>query len=382
VRVVGEVMETKAASIRLLDVEKDEMVIKAVHNLSQEYLGKGRISFSDSQIDKEALSSKGFAYVRHMAEDPRVMYPQQSRREGIVSMLSVGMRYKGRPIGVLRIYTDVETHFTQLKIDMLKAIASQAAAAIENARLLAETIEAEQLERQVQMAAEVQQRMIPDFPPPSPGIDIASEYVPCYSLGGDFYDFIALPDQNIGVVMADVSGKGVPASLIMASVRAALRAQVDNVYYLYEVVRRVNLMLHRDTTPSEFVTLFYGVLDVTNKRLTYCSAGHPPALLLRDGQILELTSDNMVLGVSPDEVYTQDIIDLKSGDLMLLYTDGLPDAMNYQQETFGRQRVLDAFKQGGESAEAVIQNLLWHMRRFVGFSKPTDDVTMTVLRVH
>src|SRR3954469_4196969 len=150
------------------------------------------------------------------------------------------------------------------------------------------------------MAVEVQQRMIPQTPPQVRNVELASVYVPCFALGGDFYDFIPLPYDNVGLVIADVSGKGVPASLIMASVRAALRAQVDNVYYLYEVIRRLNLMIHRDSKPTEFVTLFYGVLDANNRRLTYCNAGHPPGLLLRDGQIIELSSDNMVLGVNPD----------------------------------------------------------------------------------
>jgi serine phosphatase RsbU (regulator of sigma subunit) len=336
---------------------------------------------SRAEIDRMALGPEGFEYVRNMATDPRVQYPQESVREGIVSMLSVGMRYKGKPVGVLRVYTDTEQVFSPLKIDLMKAVAAQAAAAIENARLLAETIEAEQLEKQVQLAADVQQRMIPQTPPTLPGLDVSSVYVPCFTLGGDFYDFIPLPDDNLGIAIADVSGKGVPASLIMASVRAFLRAQVDNVYYLYEVMRRINLMLFRDTKPGEFVTLFYGVLDARTLRFTYCNAGHPPALLLRDGQVTELAAENMVLGVSPEEPYQQSMIDLKKGDLLLLYTDGLADGMNYQQQTFGRQRIVEAFRKGGETAEIVAQNVLWELRKFVGMNKRTDDVTMIVARV-
>src|SRR6185503_7660862 len=137
----------------------------------------------------------------------------------------VGMRYKGKAIGVLRVYTAQEQAFSPLRIDLLKGVAAQAAAAIENARLLTESLEAYALEKQVRMAADVQHRMIPQKPPEVPGIDLASVYVPCFTLGGDFYDFIPLPDDNLGVAIADVSGKGVPASLIMASVRAFLRAQ-------------------------------------------------------------------------------------------------------------------------------------------------------------
>jgi serine phosphatase RsbU (regulator of sigma subunit) len=380
-QLVADVMETRAASIRLIDEQHDELVVKAVHNLSKQYLGKGPVRLSRAEIDKEALGPNGFAYVANMATDPRVQYPQESTREGIVSMLSVGMRFRGKAIGVMRVYTGHEQLFSPLQIDLMKAVAAQAGAAIENARLRTESIQAEAMEKQLRLAGEVQQRMIPHTAPDMPGLDIASVYVPMYSLGGDFYDFIPLPGDNLGLAIADVSGKGVPASLIMASVRAFLRAQVDNVYYLYEVMRRINIMLGRDTKSGEFVTLFYGVLDTKNFRFTYCNAGHPPALVLREGTVMELGSDNLVLGVSPDEDYKQSVIDLKKGDLLMLFTDGLPDARNFRDEAFGRQRVAEVFSRGGETAEVVAQNVLWEMRKFVGITKPVDDVTMIVVRI-
>lgn len=380
--IVCEISGTKASSIRLIDAERDELVIRGTHNLSAEYLNKGRIRLSEAAIDHVALSPKGWEFVRHMADDPRVLYPQEAEREGIVSMLSVGMRYKGRPIGVLRVYTAEERTFSQHQVAMLRAVAAQAAAAIENARLAAEAAEAEALERQVAMARDVQQRMIPSAPPQVAGIDFAAVYVPCFELGGDFYDFITLPDGNIGLCVADVSGKGVPASLIMASVRSALRAHVDLIYYLYEVIQRVNVMLVRDTKPQEFVTLFYGVLDTKNRRLTYCNAGHPPPLLLRDGRVSELAESNLVLGVDPAERYTQAVLDLRANDVLLLYTDGVPDAMNYQGQSYGRERLVNAFMQGGETAEQVAQNILWDLRKYVGITKRTDDVTMIVVKVN
>ena len=382
VQVVCELMETKAASIRLIDRDKDELVIKAVFNLSAEYLNKGPVRLSKAEIDKVALSPAGFDYVRDMSSDSRVQYPQESVREGIYSMLSVGMRYKGRAIGVLRVYTAAQQAFSPLKIDLLKAVAAQAAAAIENARLAEEQLAAHALEKQVQLAGEVQQRLLPQHPPKLPGVDLASVYVPCYELGGDLYDFIPLPGDNIGLAIADVAGKGVPASLIMASVRAALRAQVDNVYYLYEVLKRINLMVYRDTQTQEFVTLFYGVLDTRNKRLTYCNAGHPPAMLLRDGVVSELNADNMVLGVDPAEDYRQSVLDLKSGDVLLFYTDGLTDAMNYERQTFGRERLIAAYQGSccttGYTADGVAQHILWEVRKFVGFARRNDDITMIV----
>jgi phosphoserine phosphatase RsbU/P len=381
VRLACDLMEAKSASIRLIDTEHDELSINAVHNLSRQYLQKGRILLSKAEIDKVALSPQGYEYVRNMSQDSRVQYPEESKREGITSMLSVGMRFKDKPIGVLRVYTEHEQSFSDLKIDLLKAVAAQAAAAIENARLADEAVEAEALERQVRMAADVQQRMLPTEPPKLPNVELACEYVPCFALGGDFFDFIELPDQNLGLVIADVSGKGVPASLIMASVRAALRAQVDNLYYLYEVMGRLNHMLFRDTKQSEFVTLFYGVLDTRTRRLTYCNAGHPPPLLLRDGKVTELLSNNLVLGVSAEEKYEQHLLDLQPGDAFMLYTDGLFDAMNFEHQIFGRQRVIEAFGASSGSADAIAENVLWSMRRFSGLTERTDDVTLVVAKM-
>jgi len=381
VQLVCDVMNVKASSIRLIDPEHDELVIRAVHNLSPEYLSKGRIRLSTARIDVEALSPKGFCYVQNMASDERVLFAHEAEREGIVSMLSVGMRYQGRPIGVLRVYTSQEKHFTQSEIDLLRALAAQGAAAIENARLAQETAEAEALEKQVAMAVDVQQRMVPQQPPQVSGLSLGCVYEPCYALGGDLYDFLPLLGDNLGLVMADVSGKGVPASLIMASVRASLRAHVNNIYYLYEVMRQVNGMLCRDTKPGEFVTLFYGVLDVKNRRLTYCNAGHPPPLLLRDGKITELEGHNLVLGIDPAEPYEQVVQELNSGDVLLLYTDGLTDAMNFQHERYGKQRLYQAFLEDGASAEIIAQRILWDMRRYVGLTQRTDDVTLIVARI-
>ncbi|MBC8108848.1 MAG: serine/threonine-protein phosphatase, partial [Anaerolineae bacterium] len=134
--------------------------------------------------------------------------------------------------------------------------------------------------------------------------------------------------------------------------------------------------------PTEFVTLLYGVLDVPNKRLTYCNAGHPPAMLLRDGVVTELDANNMVLGIDCNERYTQSILHVKPNDTILLYTDGLADAMNFEKQTFGRLRIIEAFKQSTGSADTIAQNILWTARKFVGMTARNDDVTMMVARMN
>lgn len=381
VRAVCEVMDVKAASIRLIDSERDELVVKAVCNLSTRYLSKGPVLRSRSEIDQLAMSERGYEIVRNMQTDSRVLYPEDAKEEGIASVLTVGLRYRGRVLGTLRVYTSDERTFELHEINLLKAIAAQASAAIEHARLLEESLAAEAIERQVRMAADVQMRMLPKSPPKPPGAELAYAYVPCFDLAGDFFDFIELPDNNVGVVIADVSGKGVPASLIMASVRAALRAQVDNVYNLEEIIRRLNITLYRDTMTQEFVTLFYGVFNARQKRFTYCNAGHLPPLLLRNGKLQELAGDNMVLGVDPEQTFKSNIVDLRAGDQLLLYTDGVLDAMNFDQERYGKDRLYACVKEGAASARAMTDKVLWDIRRFVGLTQRTDDVTMIAMRM-
>ncbi len=382
-RIVTERLRVKACSIRLGDLAKDELVTKAVHNLSKQYMSKGKISLSRSISEEPELWSQGISSIDNILTDPRVQYPESAAAEGIVGMLSASMKYQDQPIGVIRVYTSEPRQFDAAEKALLRTIASAAAAAVVNTKLQAEAREAEQLEQQINMAAEVQQRMIPRKPPLIPGLELGAVYVPCYQLGGDLYDFIQLPYDNVAVVIADVSGKGVPASLIMAMVRAAIRAQADNLYYLNEVLRRVNDMLVRDTKVNEFVTLFYGVIDAKNRRLTFCNAGHMPVMLLRDGKIIELgTGDqgSIVLGVDSDEHFSQHIVELQVGDRLLMYTDGVPDARTFDDQMFGRQRLLDSFIAAGAntklSAEQLARAILWDVRKFIGMNRPSDDITL------
>lgn len=393
--IVTELTEARACSIRLLNAATRELAIQSVYNLSPEYLGKGAVKLDDSRVDLEALSETGFSYVADMRSDERVIYNEMAEREGLISMLTVGIKSRGEPIGVMRIYSGQTRKFSSSEITLLRGIAATAGSAIEKARLVRAQNEARQIEEQINLAADVQQRMIPRNPPRIPGIELAASYVPCYQLGGDLYDFIELPYNNLGVVIADVSGKGLPASLIMASVRAALRAQVDNVYYLDEVLRRLNSMLVRDTRDTEFVSLFYGVIDTRNRRFTYCNAGHLPALLLRNGQVHELGSGeqgSIVLGVIENERFKQSFIDIQPGDALLLHTDGLNEARNRQDQQFGRDRVAEVYRHAvtgsseqappttAPNADAIARRILRDHRAFTAGAPPVDDITVVCVR--
>ncbi len=378
---VTQALNVKACSLRLLDDQRDELVIKSVYNLSEGYLRKGPIMLRQSGIDREALEG-GVVYVADIATDPRIVYRDDGRQEGIVSVLCTALIYKDQPIGVLRVYSAERKEFSDFEVKLLQSISGQAAAAIENARLQQETVEKERLQRQVQIAAEVQRRMIPAGAPHVPGFDIAALYAPCFELGGDFYDFIQFGESTLGIAVADVVGKGLPASLLMASVRAAIRAYASDIYDLDEIIARVNRAMVADTRTNEFITLWYGTLNYARKQLTYCAAGHDPALMVRDGHIQELGAGGMVLGVNAAEVYSKEVIELRPGDLIFIYTDGLSDAVTFSGEKFGKARVRETLLRYRDlSAEQICQNMIWETRRFVGLNRRTDDTTLVAVRV-
>ncbi len=335
----------------------------------------------NSAHDRQALEGR-VIYTADMQHDPETIYPEEAAKEGIVSCLCAGMRFKDHPIGVLRVYTAQPHEFSEVEVKLLQSIASQAAVAIENARLQEEALEKDRLERQVQIAAEVQRRMMPAKPPQFPGLDIAALYVPCFELGGDFYDFIPLGDSSLGITVADVVGKGLPASLLMASVRAALRAHANDIYDLDEILRLVNKSMAMDMQSNEFVTLWYGVLDYQARQLTYCNAGHEPPILMRNGKLRELTAGGMVIGVQPDNVYEKEVLKLQKGDILWIYTDGVPDAMNFQGDKFGKTRMRESLlKYTDLTAEQMCRQMLWETRRFVGLNRRSDDTTIVVIKV-
>jgi sigma-B regulation protein RsbU (phosphoserine phosphatase) len=380
-RKVCEVMGTKACSIRLYDEQRDELVIMAVYNLSEQYLNKGPVTVERNPIDAEAFKGN-IVYIEEAPNDSRVRYPEEARREGIVSGLVCGMVYRGKPIGVIRVYTGRKHRFTPSEWGLLRAIAAQAAAAIVNARLYRAAVEAERYERQLKLAGDVQRRMIPAAPPAVKHAELGCVYCPSLDVGGDFYDFIELAGGNLGIAIADVVGKGLPAALTMASLRSALRVYSYHVYNVEEIMNVVNDHVARETRVNEFATVFYGVLTPDGRRLTYCNAGHDPPLLLRSGVIRSLDTGGMALGVHPDAKYGKAILPLEPGDVLLLYTDGLVEALDFADEAYGRTRLRESFiRHARLDAGQLVQQVLWDVRRFIGLADVTDDMTAVAVRI-
>ncbi|MCE5184806.1 MAG: SpoIIE family protein phosphatase [Planctomycetaceae bacterium] len=376
------VTNTTACSIRLLDESAGDLKMRSTYGLSESYRNKGPVTKEDPVV-KEAF--RGYAVVvDDMRTDPRVLYPQAAIAEGLISQLTVAMTFRDKPIGVLRLYSPEPARFDSDAIRIARLVASQCAIAITNARLYAEAIEGAKMAEQMRLAAVIQRRMIPHGAPRIRGLDIAAVYNPCYQIGGDLYDFLQVSKSLLVTGISDVIGKGIPAAIMMSMFRGTLRAYADGGYSRHsmdEIIHKLNKVACSECRDGEFITLFVAGIDTAQNTMTYCSCGHEPALLLRGGSIIELDEGGLVLGIMPEAVYTTKTIEFKQDDTLLMYTDGLIDAMNFYGETWGRNRLVEAIRQQPYStAEQLVYNLLQYRRRFVGLASQTDDTSIVAIR--
>lgn len=380
-RRVVEIMSVKASIIRLLDEDTGELVTRAVCHLSTAYLNKGPVMLRENAVDQAAFAGEA-VYIEDMTTDPRTRYPHEARRAGIVSGLCVPMTFRGQTVGVLRAYTGEKRVFAESEAAMLRSIASQAAAAIINGRLHEEHLESERFQRQVEAASQIQRRMMPDTPPSVEGLAFGCVYDPSLKVGGDFYDFVETPNAGVGVCIADVVGKGIPAALMMASVRSALRAHATLTPEIESIMVEVNRHMYRDTLVSEFATMFYGVFSRDGKSFSYSNAGHPPPFWLRGAKIHMLEAGGMVLGVDPSAAFDSETIDVQPGDAIVMVTDGVTEAMDFEGRLYGQDRLRKSVKKHRDlDAQPMALQLLWDVRRFVGLADQSDDITIVVAKV-
>jgi serine phosphatase RsbU (regulator of sigma subunit) len=377
----ARVMNLRYSSLRLYNPKTDELTITAGYNLPDEYIAGQTILRSKSPIDDEALNGH-VVYVEDAAHDQRFRFREEARRLGIVSGLIAGMTYHGEPVGVLRAYADHKKRFRTRHRNLLRTVASQAAVAIANARLLDDRLRSAAMERQLATAGQVQSRMMRTSPPAHPGVESALVFDPGSHVGGDFCDLFPLPDGRLAAVVGDVAGHGMPAALVMASARGALRASAQHCETLADMLTQLNRHVYRETTSDEFVTLLLAAVDPSARCLHYASAGHEPLLLLRAGEILKTGESDLVLGIDPDQRYTDHSLELHPGDFALLYTDGVVEAMDFEGRMFGRDRLLNALRLYGTlRPDQALRNIHWDVRRFVGLADQSDDLTMVGLRI-
>jgi phosphoserine phosphatase RsbU/P len=251
--------------------------------------------------------------------------------------------------------------------------------------LIAEQRQRQRLEHEIAIAREVQAQLFPTEKPVVQGVEIDAICRPARVVSGDYYDFLALGPGRLGIALADISGKGISAALIMASLQAALRSQAlfdgHGPSGTAEIVRRLNQHLYRSTASDRFATFFYGVYDAVTRRLEYTNAGHPAPFCIAGGRVRRLSTGGTVLGLFDNRQYESEIIEVAPGSLLIAYSDGLTEAEDSDGQEFGDQRVLDVALRSGEApAGAVLKNLLEAVDQWTGPAEQLDDITLIVTR--
>jgi sigma-B regulation protein RsbU (phosphoserine phosphatase) len=272
--------------------------------------------------------------------------------------------------------------FSERRVRILQGIASQAAIAIENARLQLQEAERARLARELELAHDIQQSLLPQQAPTVAGYQIAYRWNAAREVGGDFCDFMALPDGRLGLLIADVSGKGIPAALYMMFARTLLRAVALSGREPAAMLMRTNELVVADSTSDYFITVYYGVLDPGQHRLTCASAGHNLAFYApADGAVRAITTPGIPLGVVEQAAIEQMTLALAPGDVALFYTDGVSEALNAAGEEFGSERLAELLQaQRAASAEAIADAIVAAVHAFAGGVAQYDDFTLIVVK--
>jgi sigma-B regulation protein RsbU (phosphoserine phosphatase) len=288
----------------------------------------------------------------------------------------------GEVLGIIQLDTSDRRQFLQEDLDVLAAVAGQAAVAVQNAAMHEKLLRNASLERDLMIAETVQKRFLPQSVPRIPGWEFFAFYQPTFEVGGDYYDFIPLPSNRMGIALGDVAGKGVAAALMMAKFSGETRFCVSTEPSIQTAIGRLNNVLCEAGIDEKFMTMSLSLLDVESGHVTLCSAGHPPLFLRRaDGRVEELGEDitGFPLGIMPDGEYRQLEVDIHPGDVLVIYSDGVTDARSPAEEIYDSRETRRLLKRVAEShggPEAVGKSILQDIREFSLGHKQADDITL------
>ncbi len=300
----------------------------------------------------------------------------------IRSLLCVPLMVKSELTGVLAVFNKKGAKtFTDDDQRLLAILASQSAQIVENARLYEAEREFVKMQEEVRLAAKIQSDLLPRTAPSLPGYEIAGKNIPAQVVGGDYFDFIPLDDHRVAVCLADVSGKGLPASLLMSNTQATIRSQSLVNATPSECLTRANILLYRTTSPEKFVTLFYGILNTKTHEFTYSNAGHDSPYFMSSSKFQRLEKGGTVLGVIEPFDYEQDAVTLASPDTIVIYSDGITESFNESDEPFGEGRIEAVLLQHQKApASAIVEEIINAAKKFAGRRQQADDMTVVVIK--
>lgn len=360
----------------------------------------GKLEFRTARgMDQRAIEESDFKISRSIVErvaaeasplltsnaqlDQRFEARESVKLYGLRSVLCVPIIQKNQTLGVIFVDNRFQNGiFSQNDLELLTSIASSAGIAIDNARLYRIAVEKGRMERELQMARDVQRSLIPPRTPVLPGWEFAACWRPAHEVSGDFYDFIPLADERLGVVVADVSDKGMPAAMFMALSRSVIRSVVGQDDDLSREIGKVNQLIWRDSSEGAFITLFFARFSAADSAIKYVNAGHNPPMIYRasEKKFELLSRTGMAAGVEGDTVYQQGLVNMEKDDFVLMYTDGVTDAQ-MGASNFGADRLMKAASDHSAlPAQQLVAELEKVVCEFSGSGEPVDDVTMLVAK--
>lgn len=301
---------------------------------------------------------------------------------GIV--LVIPMQIKGETKGLILLGGRLnKLPYSQSDIEYASSVGSLAIISIENSRLFKEALEKQRLEKDLEIARTIQKNLLPDVIPGLKHFDISAFNNSAKQVGGDYYDIVKLDNGNTVVAIADVSGKGVQAALLMANVQAFLKSICKQNIDLDKASNLINDLVSENTVGGSFITFFWGVLNDETKELTYVNAGHNPPLLIRNNEIIKLKTGGMILGVMQTIIpYQSEVVKLQSGDTIVLFTDGVTEAMDINNEEYSDERLEElVLKISGENSDEILESIKKDVAEYTTGAIQSDDITCLILKV-
>ena len=382
----GEIIKSDFCWLELLDERSHRLYIASSKNLTERE--KKTMNLNPRRgISGWIIKNKEPVLINEIYRDERTRYLRNWKR-GIGSLLGVPLISQNKVMGVLYAMKEEEYGFEQDDCDLLQAFANQAVIAIENARLVRESIEKERLEQELKVAHDAQMKLLPKDMPGVEGLDIDAVCITANEVGGDYYDFVLLNQNRLGIIIGDVSGKGTSAAFYMAEIKGIIRAMSKIYNSPKELLIKVNETLYDNIDRKTFISLIYAIIDTEKGSLVFSRAGHCPLLYFsrKKGETQFLQPPGLGLGLDQGEVFRRVIkeerLKIHPGDVLLFYTDGLTEARNENQEEFEEGRLAQVLFEAKELSSAEIRRqIVDKVREFIGAERAIDDLSMVVVKV-
>ncbi|MDD4857400.1 MAG: SpoIIE family protein phosphatase [Candidatus Krumholzibacteria bacterium] len=374
-------LKVEQATITLLDAKRLETPFHTIIR-GADTSGETLPCRLSAELTGWMLKNQKPLIINNLARDVRFQ-TKNSDAGSLRSVLSVPLMLKGRMIGLLNLFNKrTEGGFTDADARLLGIIATQSAQVIEHARLFAEEQALKLMREEMKLAYKIQMDLLPKEPPNFAGFDIAGVSIPAKAVGGDYFDFVRVNDDILAFCLGDVSGKGMPAALLMANLQATLRSQIITGASPKECLARANNLIYKSTDDDKFATLFYGTIDRRSHEIAYANAGHNYPLLLKAGEKpTRLEAGGLMLGCLESFQYTESIVPLRAGDTLLVYSDGITESIDANDEEYGEDRLAALFlKYRSDSAHRLIDEIVSAVRAHAGETSQTDDMTLLVIK--